>query len=396
MIESPVPALPTGRPVARPFDPPDDLGALRNDAPLSRMRYPDGHLGWLVTSHALAREVLADARFSVRPELRHVPVAGAPESNQPAPPGVFTAMDPPRHTRYRHLLTGQFTVRRMRMLTDRIQDITAEHLDAMEQTGPGSDLVASFAQPIPAQVICELLGVPYAARARFQGHALDLFRLGATPEEMMAAYTAVHAFIGELVQDKRANPADDMLSGLTETDLADEELVNIGFVLLGAGLDTTANMLALGAYALLRRPGQIPALHADPGNAVEELLRYLSIIPFTVRTALEDLTLDGRQIKAGETVTVSVPAANRDPGHFADPDTLDLLRRAGGHIAFGHGIHQCLGQQLARVELRVALPALFTRLPALRLSVPPEDIAMRSDMLIYGVHRLPVTWGDRS
>jgi cytochrome P450 len=307
---------------------------------------------------------------------------------------MFGGMDAPEHTRYRRMLTSQFTVRRMRRLTEQVESITAEHLDAMEKHGGPLDLVTALAQPIPAQVFCELLGVPYEDRARLQGPVLDLFRLG-PPEQMAAAYAVVHEFIGELVAAKRAEPTDDLLSGLTTSDLSDEELVNIGFVLLGAGLDTTANMLALGTFALLTHPDQLAALRADPGiadHAVEELLRYLSIIPFTVRTALADVELHGERIKAGETVTVSVPAANRDPAHFADPDTLDLLRPTSGHVAFGHGVHQCLGQQLARVELRVVLPALLTRFPTLRLAVPAEDIPMRTDMLIYGVHKLPVAW----
>ncbi|WP_214318314.1 cytochrome P450 [Nonomuraea sediminis] len=392
MANDTIPSLPTERPAGRPFDPPAGLAEL---GPLSRLQYPDGHLGWLATSHALVREVLADPRFSVRPEIRHVPIPGTPGSDRPAPPGIFTAMDAPEHTRYRRLLTGQFTVRRMRRLTEQVQAITTEHLDAMARHGSPADLVTELAQPVPAQVICELLGVPYADRARFQADALKLFRLGTAQEEMIAAYTAVQGFIAELVPAKRAQPGDDLLSGLTATDLTDEELINIGFVLLGAGLDTTANMLALGTYALLTHPDQLALLRSDPGladHAVEELLRYLSVIPFTVRTALEDVELDGRTIKAGESITLSVPAANRDSAHFADPDTLDLLRATGGHVAFGHGIHQCLGQQLARVELQVALPALVTRFPTLRLAAEPQDIAMRTDMIIYGVHALPVAW----
>jgi cytochrome P450 len=199
------------------------------------------------------------------------------------------------------------------------------------------------------------------------------------------------------VPAKRAAPTDDLLSQLTASDLTDEELANIGFVLLGAGLDTTANMLALGTFALLSHPDQLAALRADPGiagNAVEELLRYLSIIPFTVRTALVDIELHGERIKAGKAVTVSVPAANRDPERFADPDILDLLRPANGHVGFGHGVHQCIGQQLARMELQVALPALLTRFPTLRLAVPAEDVALRTDMLVYGVHHLPVAWDE--
>ncbi|MER7986350.1 cytochrome P450 [Streptomyces noursei] len=387
--------LPTRRPADRPFDPPEGLAELRAQRPLSRLRYPDGHVGWLATSHTLVREVLSDSRFSARAELRHLPFPGALGGNEPAPPGIFTAMDAPEHTRYRRLLTGQFTVRRMRQLTEQVEVITAEHLDAMERHGGPVDLVDAVAQPVPAQVICELLGVPYADRARFQGHALDLFRLDTSPQQVGQAYAAVQQFIRELVATKRAEPAEDLLSGLTATDLSDEELVNIGFVLLGAGLDTTANMIALGVFALLTHPEQLAALRRDPGiadRAVEELLRYLSVIPGTVRTALEDVELHGQRIAAGESVTVSVPAANRDPARFPDPDTLDLLRPAGGHVAFGHGVHQCLGQQLARVELQVVLPALLTRFPALRLALPAEDVVMRTDTLIHGVHELPVTW----
>ncbi|RKT56074.1 cytochrome P450 [Saccharothrix australiensis] len=390
-----VPPLPTGRAPGRPFDPPDGLAELRERQPLSRLAYPDGHVGWLVTGHALLREVLADPRFSARSELRHVPIPGVAAAGTPAPPGNFTATDPPEHTRYRRLLTGQFTVRRMRQLTEEVRRITAEHLDAMERQGPVVDLVEAFAQPVPARVICELLGVPDADRERFRHHATQLVRLGAAHEEVMAAYTAVNEIVRELVAAKRAAPTDDLLSGLTESDLTDEELVNIGFTLLGAGLDTTANMIALGTFALLCAPDQLAVLRADPGStdqAVEELLRYLSIIPFTVRVALEDVELAGVVIKAGESVTASIPAANRDPARFTEPDALDLRRPSGGHVAFGHGVHQCLGQQLARVELRVALPALFERFPDLRLAVAADDVATRGDMLIHGVHRLPVTW----
>ncbi|WP_067831117.1 cytochrome P450 [Actinomadura kijaniata] len=390
-----VASLPTGRRAGRPFDPPAGLAELRERRPLSRLGYPDGHEGWLVTSHALVREVLADRRFSARAELQHMPVPGMPEP-WPAEPGVFGSMDPPEHTRYRRLLAGRFTVRRMRLLTERIEEATGERLAAMERQGPPVDLVGALAQPVPARLICELLGVPYDDRERFQRHTLDLFRLGASPEETAAAYTTVHEYVRELVAAKRAAPTDDLLSDLLGSDLTDEELVNIGFVLLGAGLDTTANMLALGAFALLEHPGQAEALRdgdlAD--DAVEELLRYLSVIPFTVRTALEDVELHGERIRAGETVTVSIPAANRDPARFADPDLLDLTRASGGHVAFGHGVHQCLGQQLARVELRVALPALFRRFPTLRLAAPAGRVPLRTDMIIYGVHRLPVAWGD--
>ncbi|MFE0046001.1 cytochrome P450 [Streptomyces albireticuli] len=388
--------LPTSRPAGCPFDPPAELATLRAETPLRRMRFPDGHLGWLATSHATVRAVLADRRFSSRYELLHLPVPGAPEGGlPPAPIGDLTGIDAPEHTRYRRLLMGKFTVRRMRALTSRVEEITAECLDAMERRGPSVDLVAAFAHPVPALMICELLGVPEADREDFQRTAAGMSDPEATLEQMMESLTSLTERVHALVPAKRAHPTDDLLSDLTTTDLTDEELAGIGSFLLAAGLDTTANMLGLGTFALLRNPLQAAALRAEPelaDQAVEELLRYLTITHTGFRAALEDVELEGQLIRAGETVTLSVQAANRDPERFPDPDVLDLRRSTTGHMAFGHGIHQCLGQQLARVEMRVAFPALFTRFPTLRLACPPEEVPLRTDQSIYGVHRLPVTW----
>ena len=238
--------------------------------------------------------------------------------------------------------------------------------------------------------------MPYADRESFQHHAMVVAGEAAS-EEMATAYTALQEYMRELVLAKRANPTDDLLSDLTTSDLTEEELVGVGAFLLGAGLDTTANMLALGTFALLRNPGQFTVLRTDPeivDRAVEELMRYLSITHTGGRVALEDVELDGQLIKAGETVTISVQAANRDPEKYTDPDTLNLQRQATGQLGFGHGIHQCLGQQLARVEMRVAFPALVTRFPTLRLAVPAEEVPLRLDALIYGVRSLPVTWEE--
>jgi cytochrome P450 len=392
--EAQVAELPMERPSGCPFDPPAELTRIREQRPLSRFVYPDGHVGWLVTGHAQARAVAADARFSSRYELMHYPVPGTGiTAMPPAPDGDLTGIDAPEHTRYRKLLAGKFTVRRMRELTERAERITAEHLDAMERGGPGADLVSAYAHPIPAIMICKLIGVPYADRETFQRHAAVLSGVDATADEQFTAYGLLQEYIGELVLAKRAIPADDLLGDLVTSDLSDAELAGVGAFLLAAGLDTTANMIALGTFALLSHPEQLHALRADPGLAVEELLRYLSVAHTGVRAALEDVELDGQVIRAGESVTLSVQAANRDPAKFADPDTLDLGRKATGHLAFGHGIHQCLGQQLARVELRVALPALFARFPALRLAVPAGDVPVRGpEAGVYGVHRLPVTW----
>ncbi|WP_406212970.1 cytochrome P450 [Streptomyces decoyicus] len=388
--------LPTDRRTGCPFDPPAALTAL-SDKPLRRMRYADGHLGRLVTGHAAARAILADPRFSSRYELLHLPepIAGVSGEMPPAPVGDIIGLDAPEHTRYRRLLTGRFTVRRMRQLTERVEQFTTECLDAMEQAGPTADLVAAFAQPVPALMICELLGVPYADRERFQSQVATLFDQTADAEAKGEAYTALFQFLGALVHAKRAEPTDDLLSDLTTSDLTDEELAGIGGLLLAAGLDTTANMLGLGTFALLSNPDQLDALRADPdlaGQTVEELLRYLSVADPLLRSALEDVEVEGRLIRAGETVTVSVQAANRDPHRFPGPDRLDIHCKATGHLAFGHGAHQCLGQQLARVEMTVAFPALFARFPTLRLAVPPQEVELRDRSNIYGVVSLPVTW----
>ncbi|WP_157570177.1 cytochrome P450 [Microtetraspora malaysiensis] len=397
-MEHTVTTLPTARRPGCPFDPPKELIDAREHSPISRFPFPDGHQGWLITGYDLVRSVLADSRFSSRRELmRHHPLVDFGDIEvPPAPPGEFILMDEPQHSRYRKPLVGKFTVRRMRLLTERVEQITADHLDAMEKAGPSADLVTAFAKPIPAVVICELLGVPYEDRGRFQDQ-IDKFLGGETSdEELIAAYTATQQYLGELVVAKRANPTDDVLSDLTDSDLTDEELRGMALILLSAGFDTTANMLALGTFALLQNPAQLAALRAEPAlidGAVEELLRYLTVVKSFMRTALEDVELGGHTIKAGTTVILSYNTANRDPGRFTDPHVLDLRRQDGGHLAFGHGIHQCLGQQLARVEMRVALPALLNRFPTLRLAVPAEEVALRPETAdVYGVKSLPVTW----
>ncbi|MCM6777052.1 cytochrome P450 [Nocardia sp. CDC159] len=385
--------LPTAPSRDRPFDPPAELSALRERAPLTRFRFPDGHRGWLATGYSVVRAVLSDPRFSNRSELAHYPLADL----GPLPaarPGDLLHMDGADHARYRKLLVGKFTVRRMRQLTERIEEITADCLNSMERQGGPVDLVEMFARPIPALVICELLGVPFADRAQFQRHADTMSAPGATAEQIYAAFTAIGEYIGQLVRVKRAEPTDDLLSDLTDSDLTDEELAGVGAFLLGAGLDTTSNMLGLGTFALLTHPDQLEILRNDPDltdRAVEELLRYLSIAHTGGRVALEDVELSGELIEAGATVAISTHAANRDPARFDDPDALDILRTATGHLSFGHGVHQCLGQQLARVEMRVAFPALLSRFPGLRLAVPADEVELRGGDF-HGVLRLPVTW----
>jgi cytochrome P450 len=394
-------ALPRRLPWQReqPLDPPEEYARLRAEEPVSRLAFPDGPVGWLVTRYEDVRALLADPRISSRNTLAVNPVRRMPpgaEALLAVEPGQFIRMDPPEHTGYRKLLTGQFTVRRMRALGPRIQQIVDERLEAMAAQGPPIDLVQEFALPVPSLVICELLGVPYADRALFQQRSRLLLSMDTDGPTLLRARDEMRAYMLELVRAKRADPTDDLLSGLAGKELTDLELVNIGNVLLVAGHETTANMLALGTLALLRHEDQLAALRADPAlveSAVEELLRFLTIVQTgVVRTALEDLEIGGQRIRAGELVVASLASANRDAEQFSEPDVLDLSREYAPHLAFGHGVHQCLGQQLARVEMQVGFTALLARFPSLRLAVPAEQVPMRDDNFILGLRELPVTW----
>ncbi|MEU5303673.1 cytochrome P450 [Streptomyces noursei] len=397
--------IPHGLPTERdagPFDPPRDLTRLREGRPVSPLVFPDGHEGWLVTGYDAVRQLMADTRFSSRQDIGvlHLPyeTPGMPAMTEPSPqvPGLFVAMDPPDHTRLRRKLTGAFTVRRMKQLEAHIGDIVERQLDEMARLAPPVDLVKEFALPVPSLVICELLGVPYEDRETFQANSAQILVKDQSLEEKMAAYDGLTRYLAELVTRKRAEPGEDILSDLArDEDLAVEELVGIAFLLLLAGHETTANMLALGTFALLEHPEQLAALRADPEllpDAVEELLRHLSVADIFYRYATEDIELAGETIGRGSTVVVALSAANRDPRRFDDPDTLDVHRRARGHLSFGHGVHQCLGQQLARVEMRAGFGGLLRRFPTLELAVPAGEVRLRTDMSIYGVHALPVTW----
>jgi cytochrome P450 len=307
-------------------------------------------------------------------------------------------MDPPDHGRLRRKLTGAFTVKRMKQLEEHIADVVERQLDHLARLVPPVDLVKEFALPVPSLVICELLGVPYADREKFQADSAQFMVREQSLEEKMGAYIALNTYLSELVTSKRAEPGEDILSDLARhDDLTIEELTGAAFLLLLAGHETTANMLALGTFALLENPGQTAELRADPEllpGAVEELLRYLSVADIFFRYATEDLELGGETIAKGSTVVVSLLAANHDPRRFDDPDTLDIRRNARGLLSFGHGVHQCLGQQLARIEMRAGFGGLLRRFPTLALAVPAAEVKLRTDMNIYGVHALPVTWTE--
>ena len=391
-----------------PFDPPEALDRMRAQSAVSPVTLRNGRTAWVVTGFDLARAVLSDPRFS-SDRLRHGSLfSDVPDElrkqmlDQRARAGSFISMDPPEHSRYRKLLTAAFTVRRMRQLTPRIVEIVTEHIDAMLATGTSADLAPAFALPVPSLVICELLGVPYAERREFQHRSAMILRLNTPVEDFLRLRHELRQFMRRLVAHKRTQPSDDLLSELVHSDLdpalTDEELVGIANLLLIAGHETTANMLALGIFALLEHPDQLHTLRADPSlidGAVEELLRYLSIVHIGLtRVTLEPVTLGDHKIPADATVLISVSETNRDSKHWINPGRLDLTRPRRPHLAFGHGVHQCLGQQLARVEMTVGFTELLHRLPGLRLAIPPQDVPLRSDMLIFGVHALPVRWDD--
>jgi cytochrome P450 len=310
--------------------------------------------------------------------------------------------DGERHAYLRRLLTSEFTVKRVQALKPRIQELIDEHIDAMLASEGPVDLVEAFALPIPSLVICELLGVPYADRAEFQERSAVLVSIDRPQEEVMRTSDELVAYMAGLVTAKTSLRSDDLLSRLiTRAEeqgqpLSVEELVSIGITLLIAGHETTANMIALSTLVLLRNPDQLEVLRKDPSlapTAAEEMLRYLTVIQFGLfRHVMEDIPFGDETIKAGEYLIAAISSGNRDESVFPDPDQIDLSRKASAHLAFGFGPHQCLGQQLARVELQEVYTRLYTRIPTLRLAVPFEEIKFKDNTLVYGVTALPVTW----
>ena len=382
------------------FDPAEELTRARDGEGVVRAMTPFGMPAYLVCRYEDVRQVLSDpVRFSnARPPF---PGEAELEEGESArmQAGNLIAFDPPEHTRLRRLLTPEFTIRRMRRLEPRITEIVEAALDDLERAGRPADLVSNFALPVPSLVICELLGVPYADRAEFQDRSARLLDVSLPVEERMAARREDRAYMAGLVARAQAEPGEDMLGMLVREhgdDLSADELTGIASLLLLAGHETTSNMLGLGTLALLRHPDQLALLRDDPeriGPAVEELLRWLSIVhSMPPRTTTTDVEIAGHTIPEGSLVLPSLPAANRDHAFTGNPDALDITRAAAGHIAFGHGVHHCLGAPLARMEMRIAFPALLRRFPGLAPADPDEQGQFRVFSVVYGLKELRVTW----
>ncbi|WP_190111374.1 cytochrome P450 [Streptomyces cinnamoneus] len=391
------PAFPKDR--TCPFQPPESYAQLRGDAPLTQVRLFDGRMAWMVTGHAEGRALLADPRLSSEWGNPIFPVVVQRTEGRGGLSFPLIGVDDPEHARQRRMLIPSFGVKRMAALRPMIQRDVDGLLDAMLEKGPTADLVSAFALPVPSMAICSLLDVPYGDHDFFEERSRD-FVGAATSAEADAAFAQLHQYLHGLVERKRDEPGDGLLDELIAVQLAEgkldyDELVLMTLVLLVAGHETTVNAIALGALTLLQHPEQLDALRRDPAlisQTVEELLRFTSVSDYMVRLAKEDIEVGGETVKAGDAVIVSITLMNRDGKAYEDPDTFDIGRSARHHVGFGHGIHQCLGQNLARAELEIALGTLFARIPDLRLAVPLDEVPIKAGHDAQGPIELPVTW----
>ncbi|MEU5209310.1 cytochrome P450 [Streptomyces sp. NPDC020742] len=380
-------------------DPYEVYARLRERGPVHRVRLPEGTVVWLVVGYDEVRAALSDPRLSK--EWRH---ASPAQPMQPVSSGVsMLRSNAPQHTRLRGLVARAFTARRVASLAPRVQELTDELLERMLAAPDGrADLVDALAFPLPITVICELLGVPFLERDTFRTWT-DILMVGASTPETGEALAAMTGYLDGLVETKRACPGDDLLSDLIAVSdeggdrLSHDELLGMAQLLLIAGYETTGNLISNGVLALLTHPDQLAALRADLSlidGAVEEMLRYDGPLETsTFRFTLAPTDIAGTVIPGGGEVVLPVIAdAGRDSVRFADPDRFDITRDARGHVAFGHGIHFCLGAPLARLEARTAVRTLLARCPELELDAHPADLRWRLGALLRGPRHLPVRW----
>ncbi|MDT0269019.1 cytochrome P450 [Streptomyces sp. DSM 44915] len=390
-----------------PFTAPAAYRELRAAGPVTRVTLPTGRPAWVVTGHHEVRAVLADPRVSA--DIRHpnfpALVEGEQEVGARARP--FIRMDPPEHTRFRRMLLAQMTVRKARRMRRDIQRIVDERVDELLAFGPPTDLVRHYAHTVSSTVMCELVGVRRTDPAfrRITGAlGSQVFGGGAsTAAGASAGIGALSAVVDDVVGERAAaaEPGDDLLGRLVVEQLrpgqvSREELVTTLAILIVAGWETTTNQIALSVLALLHQPELLRALRADHTllpAAVEELLRALSVgDSIALRTATEDLVVGGQTIPAGDGIIPLLAAANHDPKVFRAPETIDLGRAEKQHVAFSYGVHQCVGQNIARLELNVAIGTLLDRIPTLRPAVPLAEVGFRQDGIAFGPEQVLVTW----
>lgn len=387
-----------------PFVPVLDPDRERLAGPLDKVRLPTGEWAWLVTRHEEVRQLLRHPGFSSDlrrpgfPLLRPLP----PESDGDRL-GGFIRMDGAEHVRLRRMLTAEFMVKRIQRIEPLIEQTVAHFLDDLQEAGPPADLVTSFALPVPSLVICHLLGIPYQDHDFFQSRTRTLLDRTSTADQVKTAIGELRDFVRTVIDTKTTAAArgDDLLSRLITQrvdtgELTPDELVGMSLLLLIAGHETTANMVGLSMLLLLQHPEYLAALRARPELApglVEELLRYLTIVRTGLpRLATQDVEIGGQLIQAGEGAIALLSLANRDNAAFDNGEGFDPYREAHQHLAFGFGVHQCIGQPLARAELRIALVELARRFPTLRTDVLPTEATKREHSIVYGLAELPVTW----
>jgi cytochrome P450 len=398
------PYYPMEREARCPFAPAPEIRRMTREEPVGRVRIWDGSTPWFITRHADQRALLNDPRLSIdekRPGYPHMTRSRA--ASAPYHPPLITNTDPPEHTRLRRTVNAPFMVKRVEALRPRIREILDGLIDDM-LAGPGqADLVQAIGLPVPTVVITEILGAPYEDRELFQTASHVLISHDSTPEQAREAGQALGGYLSNLFDAKTAKPGDDVVSEMAGRvaagEMSREEALAMASAILIAGHETSASMISLGTLALLANPDQLELLREnsdDPkfvANAVEELLRYLTIVHSGIRRiANEDIPVRDEVIRAGDGVIFELAGADYDAEAFPEPDKLDLRRPARQHHAFGYGAHQCLGQSLARVELQVVYGTLYSRIPTLALAVPFEEVPFAMEGVAYGLKALPVRW----
>ena len=373
------------------------LNHTRESPALTRATTVFGQDCWLVSRADDVRTVLGDPALFTTGDS--VPIFRSDDPDRFDLPGALLFMDPPDHTVLRRMLTPRFTTRAIEALRPRITELVDQHLDTMAAHGPGADLVTAYSWPIPSAVICELIGVPLDDRTQVQQYIDAGFDFSISEQQRAAGNAALNEYVAERARRAKLEPGDDLLGSLVREQgdaLTLKTLTAITATLIQAGHETTADMIASSVLALLTHPEQLALLREEPAlvpNAIEELLRYLAIVQISPpRRATADTTVGGQPVAKGELLLVSLPAANHDPALAPDPERLDITRPRSSHLAFGHGIHRCVGAPLALLELEIALPALLRRFPGLRLAVPPAELPYKVGTVIHGVKSLPVTW----
>lgn len=400
-LDSPdIPVWPFARKADAPLNPPPKLAELRSECPITQVKLWDGSQAWLATRYDDVKALLRNPGLSSDTSIDGFPQTSETLQAARGAQKTFNRLDPPKHDVLRRMLTKDFSISQITTLKPFIEELVDHLLDQIEADGPPADLVTTLAEPLPAHVVCKIMALPPADFDFFLDRVGRWMALNSTPDEARQAAEDIADYLADAITARKENLGDDLVSELIRKylipgGLSEFELVHMLHLLVIGGFDTTANMIALGTILLLQNPDQMKDLREHPEltqSAVEEMLRYLSVAHHVAfRLARSDIEISDICIHAGDGVIAPVGAANYDPEVFPQPESFDVRRDARDHVAFGFGVHQCLGQHLARLELQVVFTKLLQRFPTLRLEATPADLHYK-DSMIYGVERCPVSW----